>query len=178
MDWSKVSEAISETAPAIGALLAPATGGVSVIVGGIIAEILGTGNEPDKVLQALKNNPDALIKIKQLESDERIKKMQIEIDLKRIEADTEKAYLGDKSSARGREIEITKATGFLNAPLYVLAAVITLGFFGFTAGLMISSLDKTNGTYDIVLMLAGALAARFGTVVDYFFGASKTSGKA
>ena len=50
--------------------------------------------------------------------------------------------------------------------------VIVVGFFAGLVSLVFVTLDKGSGTYELLYMMFGALIAKFGTVVDYFFGAS------
>lgn len=82
--------------------------------------------------------------------------------------------LTDKSNARGREVEVVKATGKRDYALITLAAVIVIGFFAGLVSLVFVTLDKGSGTYELLYMMFGALVIKFGTVVDYFFGASET----
>ena len=87
---------------------------------------------------------------------------------------TTEVVLADKSNARGREIEVVKATGKRDYALIALAAVIVIGFFAGLVSLVFVTLDKGSGTYELLYMMFGALVIKFGTVVDYFFGASET----
>ena len=84
--------------------------------------------------------------------------------------------LGDKQNARGREIEVTKATGKRDSSVTYLAAVIVFGFFAGLISLVFVNLDKGSGTYELLYMMFGALIAKFGTVIDYFFGSSDNKG--
>ena len=55
--WQELGSNIVSSAPALGALLAPATGGISALIGsgvGILGRIFGLGENPDP--DALKNN--------------------------------------------------------------------------------------------------------------------------
>ena len=80
----------------------------------------------------------------------------------------------DKSNARNREIEIVKTTGKKDNTITILAGVIVIGFFAGLISLVFVHLDKGSGTYELLYMMFGALIAKFGTVIDYFFGASET----
>lgn len=80
--------------------------------------------------------------------------------------------LGDKQSARSREVEVVKATGKRDNSVIYLAAVIVFGFFAGLISLIFIHLDKGSGAYELLYMMFGALIAKFGTVVDYFFGSS------
>ena len=78
----------------------------------------------------------------------------------------------DKSNARNREIEVVKVTGKKDNTVIILAGVIVIGFFAGLISLVFVHLDKGSGTYELLYMMFGALIAKFGTVIDYFFGSS------
>lgn len=178
--WDNIKELIGTSAPVIGTLLGGPAGGA---VGGLISKVLGVDNTPEAIELALMNNPDALLKIKELETSKELAILQAELENKRIDVgsvidnrklDNEKdqMFLSDKQSARSRQTDSEKATGKVDVALYVIAGVIVLAFFVSILALIFITLDKQSGTYELLLMLFGALTTKFGTVVDYFFGAS------
>ena len=67
--WSKIKELVGSAAPTLGALLGGPAGGVA---GTLIASALGVEDTPEAIETELRNNPDALLKLMKLESDERI----------------------------------------------------------------------------------------------------------
>lgn len=178
--WDNIKELIGTSAPVIGTLLGGPAGGA---IGGLISKVLGVDNTPEAIELALMNNPDALLKIKELETSKELAILQAELENKRIDVasvidnrklDNEKdqMFLSDKQSARSRQVDSEKATGKVDVALYVIAGVIVLAFFASILALIFITLDKQSGTYELLLMLFGALTTKFGTVVDYFFGAS------
>lgn len=178
--WDNIKELIGTSAPVIGTLLGGPAGGA---VGGLISKVLGVDNTPEAIELALMNNPDALLKIKELETSKELAILQAELEHKRIDVgsvidnrklDNEKdqMFLSDKQSARSRQTDSEKATGKVDAALYVIAGVIVVAFFVSILALIFITLDKQSGTYELLLMLFGALTTKFGTVVDYFFGSS------
>lgn len=178
--WDNIKELIGTSAPVIGTLLGGPAGGA---VGGLISKVLGVDNTPEAIELALMNNPDALLKIKELETSKELAILQAELENKRIDVgsvidnrklDNEKdqMFLSDKQSARSRQTDSEKATGKVDVALYVIAGVIVVAFFVSILALIFITLDKQSGTYELLLMLFGALTTKFGTVVDYFFGAS------
>ena len=178
--WDNIKELIGTSAPVLGTLLGGPAGGA---VGGLISKVLGVDNTPEAIELALMNNPDALVKIKELETSKELAILQAELENKRIDIssvidnrklDNEKdqMFLSDKQSARSRQTDSEKATGKVDVALYVIAGVIVLAFFVSILALIFITLDKQSGTYELLLMLFGALTTKFGTVVDYFFGAS------
>lgn len=57
--------------------------------------------------------------------------------------------------------------------MYVLGAIIVIGFFVIIYVVFNYSMPEANK--DIGLILLGVLGAKFGDVVGYFFGSSKSS---
>ena len=123
------------------------------------------------------------IEAKELTAEDKQKIMdsQIEImkiDFEKLKLETEaklqskKMVFEDKSNARSREVEVTKATGKKDNAVTILAGVIVFGFFAGLISLVFVHLDKGSGAYELLYMCFGALTMKFGTVVDYFFGSS------
>lgn len=95
MNWDNVKEFLGGAAPVVGTLLGGPAGGA---VGGLIAKALGVKDEPDAVLEALKSNPDAIIKIKELEYSKEIKEIEANLEKYRIDADRHKAGIDERKS--------------------------------------------------------------------------------
>ena len=170
MSWKDIASTISKSAPLLGAALAPATGGASIAVGGIISmvgSLFGLSPEettPDRVSQIITQDPQAIIKLKELE----FKHKEV---LEGIILEKEKLIYQDISGARQREIAVVQATGKKDINLYVLAWLVVAGFFGLTATLVFVAVQENQA----VLMLFGTLATGFGMVLQYFFGSSAGS---
>ena len=109
--------------------------------------------------------------------DSQIEIMKIDFEKLKLETESKiqakKMVYEDKSNARGREVEVTKATGKKDHTVTILAGVIVLGFFAGLISLIFIHLDKGSGTYELLYLMFGGLIAKFGTVVDYFFGSSE-----
>jgi hypothetical protein len=73
MDWKDVSAAVGKAAPLLGTLLG---GPAGAVVGGLVASALGTGSTPDEVSAALAN-PDAAVKLRQVEADRQVKLQEL-----------------------------------------------------------------------------------------------------
>jgi hypothetical protein len=119
-----------------------------------------SGSEAD-IAKAMQNaTPDQLAAIKQIDADFKTRMAELEIDLERIAA-------GDRDSARKREV----LTGDYTPK--VLAAAITVGFFGILFWMFVHGVPK-NGNEALLLML-GALQTAFTGVIAYYFGSSAGS---
>jgi len=158
MDWKKLGkQVVSAGAPILGGVLG-GPGGATI--GAMVASLFGADpNDPNDIAIKMAADPEAAIKLRKLELDNKV--------------ELEKLYLQDVQSARQREVEVTRATGRINWPLYILAAVIVVGFFTLMFVLMKHAVPE--GSREVAFMLFGALAASFGQVVQYFFGSSKGS---
>lgn len=160
--WDKVKSAIGSAAPLIGSLFAGPAGSV---VGQLVSSALGVENTPDAVAVHLENNPDAILKIKELELTHKTRFEEMALE------DT-KVRLQDTQDARRSEIERMKAGGS-NKFMYYLAGVVVVGFFGVVATLFF--VDVPEASENVLYMLVGTLAAEFGSIMRYFFGSSKGS---
>jgi hypothetical protein len=163
MEWGDVGKIIAKIAPLAGtALLGPAGG----VVGGIIASLFGVDAAPDQVVQAIQADPQAALKLKELEFNHKL-------ELEKMILDAERMRLADVADARRREVEGTKVTGKRDINLYMLAWVLVLGFFALVATLIFRALPPDSS--GVIYMLFGSLSAGFVAVTQYFFGSSKGS---
>ncbi len=174
IQWDGIVNSIKKVAPMLGSLVGgPAGGAVGAIAGGVIsmvASALGVEPTQEAIADQLANNPDALIKLKELEMNNRVALEQLVLQQRQAE-------FADTASARNRQTEHEKATGKSDVNLYFLAWTIIIGFFGLTLSLLYFSFsgkpitDQTG----VLFMLLGTLSTAFGMVVGYFFGSSKGS---
>ena len=169
MEWKDVGSAVKKFAPLLGTAIAGPAGGA---VGGIISLItsaFGIKDEdpdPGKLLEAITTDPDAAVKLRQIEADTKI-------ELQKIVLEHDRMALADRADARTREVRIVQATGKKDYNLYFLAWSVIVGFFALCGILM--NVPLPSGSSEVVFMLFGALATGFGTVLQYFFGSSKSS---
>jgi hypothetical protein len=87
MNWSDIAKTVGEFAPMLGGLLA---GPAGAAVGTMIASGLGVSPEPDEVSKALSVNPEAAVKIKQIEATRQVdlQKLVVQAEQNRLAADT------------------------------------------------------------------------------------------
>lgn len=69
MEWKDLKGTVSAAAPMLGALLG---GPAGAAVGTIIASGLGVGSTPSEITTALNTDPDAAVKLKQIEKDRQV----------------------------------------------------------------------------------------------------------
>ena len=87
MDWKSLGGIVGSAAPLLGGLLG-GQGGAAI--GSLIASGLGVGNTPSEVSQALQTNPDAAVKLKQIEATRQVElqALVIQSEANRLAADT------------------------------------------------------------------------------------------
>jgi len=166
MDFKNIAAQITNVAPLLGSLLGGPVGGAAGTAIKLIADSLGVEADSASVEYELRNNPDALLKIKELEINSKV-------ELEKLVVQQEVIRLQDVADARKRQIEHEKVTGKTDKNLYVLAWTVVFGFFGLMGLLCFRPLPVDSS--GVVFMLFGALATGFGQVLQYFFGSSKSS---
>lgn len=101
MDWSDIANVIGKAAPVVGTLLG---GPAGAAVGGLISSALGTDNTPQAVSNALAADPDALVKIQELQTNAKVQLQQLAVtaELNRLHESNAQfvAEAADRDSAR------------------------------------------------------------------------------
>ena len=143
---------VSKFAPAIGTALGGPLGGLAVSA---IAEKLGVADEVEAVTKAIKADPEAAMKLKQLELDKF------------------KAVLADKDSARNREATIATSD---KAPLLnkLISPALALIVVGAWVGIQFILINTTvpQEMRELVARVLGTLDGALMLILSYFFGAS------
>lgn len=87
MEWKDISKMVGAAAPMLGTLL---VGPPGAAIGAMIASGLGVGATPDEVSQALTVNPDAAVKLKQIEATRQteLQALVVSAEQNRLAADT------------------------------------------------------------------------------------------
>ena len=101
MNWSDIAGVVGKAAPVIGTLLG---GPAGAAVGGLISSALGTDNSPQAVSTALAADPDALVKLKELQTNAKVQLQQLAVtaELNRLHESNVQyaAEAADRDSAR------------------------------------------------------------------------------
>ena len=143
---------VSKFAPAIGTALGGPLGGMAVSA---LAERFGVEDEVEAVTKAIKGDPEAAMKLKELE----IQKF--------------KAILEDKDSARSREVSIATND---KAPLLsklispALALIVVVAWVGIQFTLLNTTVPQEMR--ELVARVLGTLDGALMVILSYYFGAS------
>ena len=151
MDWLK------QIAPTI----ASAMGGP--LVGMAVAAISkATGVDPTEVSDLIANNKLSAEQIAQV----KIAEIELQKQAQELGLNFEKLEVEDRKSAR----EMQATTRSLVPP--ILAAVVTIGFFGIMAMMLLGKVDSGNPA---ILMMLGSLGTAWTGIIAYYFGSSAGS---
>lgn len=150
------------------------TGGAAGTVINLVKGVIGIdSDDPAELEKAVMNNPDVVLKLKELELTHKVELERLALQGAQVELEETKAYIGDVASARAREMQITSATGKRDWLMMALAITVVVGFFTLV---FVALADPTkmsdNGPINL---LFGAMVSGFTMVLSYFFGSSKGS---
>ena len=181
--WENIKEIIGGASPLLGSMIGGPVGGA---VGTIIAKALGVEDKPEAIEKALRNKPDALLKIKELENTKEIAILQIELetkklgvnsilDDKRINNDRNRDFLSDVKDARNMQIENLKQDDkFSKRFIYLLAAFWSLFSAVYIMLITFGTIPAGNIRFaDTILgFILGTIIA---TIINFFLGTSDRS---
>lgn len=154
MKWSDITNAVGKAAPLIGAVLGGPAGGS---VGALVASALGVENTPEAVQAAL-GNPDNLVKLKELESNERQHFLSMQVETLRIElADTQNARAAHNNS-------------YMPA---IVTALLTLLCGTMLYSLLFIEIPESNR--DLLIQSFGTVLGFWGASIAYWVGTTRSS---
>jgi hypothetical protein len=151
MDWLK------QIAPTIATALGGPLAGMAVSA---ISKAIGV--DEDKVSDLIKDNKltaDQIAQVKLAEIELQKQANELGLNFAKLEVD-------DRKSARDMQV----ATRSWIPPL--LAAAVTIGFFGILAMMLLGKVDSNNPA---ILMMLGSLGTAWTGIIAYYFGSSAGS---
>ena len=155
MDWKDVGKTVASAAPVLGSLLG---GPVGTAAGTLIASVFGVDPNPNEVAKAIKQDPEAIIRLKEIELNhkEEIHNMAVrELELR----------LADKQNARNMQMNTqSNFPALLTGSIMALLTAALLSLFG---------IDIPDGNRDMVNMLIGALIGFGSTAIAFWLGADE-----
>lgn len=177
MNWKDIASDIGKAAPLLGTLLGGPAGGE---IGALLSKTLGTDNDPASVASMLAN-PDALVKIKQIESDQvvELQKLVVAQAQNALAADTAQIQAVNATmQAEARSDHWPTYTwrpiiGFAVSFILFASAILVLGVFG---AQVLGAKSAAIAVTQLPVVL-GSLAAVCGTALPILGIASYYRGK-
>ena len=155
--WAKLVDGLKEAAPTLVGAAGMAAGGP--VVGGALAalarKLVGAdeGADLESVATTLMADPN--------------KMMEFRAEAQRLDADLEKAYLGDRQDARKRDIALSQA-GVHNTRANAMVAMDAAGLLFGLGGMLALGWFKASHPEAITEGVFGALLAQLSTITSYF----------
>lgn len=179
MDWKDIQGAIAKVAPVLGTLIG---GPAGATIGVLISSALGVDNMPDAVQQALATNPDAAVKLRQIEADQSVRLRELAVTAENNRLTAETAAIQSVNATMQVEAKSDHwptyswrpAIGFGVAFNTAAASVLVLGVF--TA--VVAGSERAATAVAQLPLVLGSLAAISGTVLPILGIASYFRGKA
>lgn len=151
----ELGKIVGKGAPILGGVLNSFLPGSGLILNGIASLFGANPTDPDDILNKIKLDPDALVKLKQFE-------IEHAYDLLKI-------LNADRDSARNRQVEFSKALG-RDWVMDFLAVFITVSFVGVCFVIAFANINQSER--DLFYMLIGTFGAVWSSVVQFYFGGS------
>lgn len=177
MDWKKL---VGSIAPVLGTALGGPMAGAAVKV--IANAVLGDENASEQqvneaILQGL--SPEAVVKLREADNAFKLRMRELDIDLAKLNAASEQAYLSDVQDARKAHASATGVYWLGIAILVtfagVMAAVLWGSFQLLVGGITVKDVAMVATVSGLIGTVVGYVAANAQQVVGYFFGSSKGS---
>lgn len=168
MNWKDVGKRVAGFGlPLLGAALGGSKGEAA---GEWLAEKFGVdfgaADAPDRVMAALASDPEATLKLTQIQLE------HIE-EMARIDLSETQAYLGDRQDARKMRTTLAASLGRDDWMMVILGVGALVTFWLTLGALFVAA--PAPGSREILLILIGAETVIVKDVYGYFFGSSKGS---
>lgn len=162
MNWKDLAGTVGNIAGAVAPLLGGPVG-LAVSIGSQIAGALGTDNTPDAVANALRNDPNAALKLQEWAAQEREQIRQSHVELQKIALEEYKAELQDRQQARLAHKDHWMPSALTLFLLIMLAAQMAVLFF----------LPIPDGNRDLLVYLSGNFLPFVSAAVYYWVSSTK-----
>ena len=176
--WDKVIELVGGSATVIGGLIG---GPAGAAVGGLIGKALGVDNKPEAIENALVNNPEALIKIRELEVSKELAMLKAQYDNKvednRHEEHSVNLEVNDKQNAKGSnhlyelQTDIGKRIFIQTSIIIPLLIMINVLLISYAADLKLGEAMISMVSTLIGIALNNAYRERQ-SMIEFLFGSS------
>ncbi len=177
MDWKSI---IKSMAPVLGTALGGPLAGAAIKVLG--DAVLGNADATqDEVAAAITSglSPEAIVKMREADNAFKTQMKAMDIDILKLNAQTEQAYLADVQSARNAN-GVNRAVFWLGIAILVTFATL-MGFVMYgsfqllTGGIVLKDVAVASVVSGLIGTVIGYVAGNAQQVVGYYFGSSKGS---
>ncbi|MDE7064957.1 MAG: hypothetical protein K2O70_05725 [Desulfovibrionaceae bacterium] len=162
MDWKDVGKTISKVAPILGTILGGPVGAAAGGAASLIASLFGCEEDPAAVMQAIQNDPQAMIRLKELE-------VQHRADILKWKTAQIEAEIADRVGARQASVDGGDRTRLYWLTIFLVAVIFAFHYAVFFWGV------GDNIDSGMVDRLLGSMGTLLGIIIAFWFGASRSS---
>jgi len=162
MNWRDIASTVGSIAGSVAPLLGGPVG-LAVSIGSQIAGALGTDNSPAAVAAALRNDPNAALKLQEWAALEREQIRQSHLELQKIALEEYKTELQDRQQARIAHKDHWMPSAITIFLLVMLAAQMAVLFF----------MPIPEGNRDLLVYLSGNFLPFVSAAVYYWVSSTK-----
>lgn len=161
-DWTKVGQRLADIAPMLGTVVG---GPAGTAIGSVIAATLGTANNPDAVLAEIRNNPEAALKLKELEYAERDSIRAQALAMAQNEVQLAGLEMADQQQARATHKDHWMPS-LLTIALSIMVSTMTY---------MIFTVAVPESSKEVAFFIVGQVMTAFITAITFWLGSSRGS---
>lgn len=176
MKWSDIGNIVGKAAPIVGTLLG---GPAGAAVGALVADVLGVQSDPASVNAALAGNPDALVRIQELQVNAKVQLQQLAVtaESNRLQAEAAQytAEAADRDSAR--QLAAKQPNDFVRP---TLTMIMLFGSLFVVVAIMLGWANEAITDPTAALTVGTVLGLWLGMtkeVMGFWFGMTKESQK-
>jgi len=155
MNLSDLGKTIAGFAPLLGSVIGGPAGGA---IGAVIASAFGVDDDVDQIAKAIKNDPEAAIKLRKIELDNKTELEKIAMEMARVE-------IADKQNARKEHKHSIMPA--------VLSGVLSMVIIGIIYLLFYTPVPEESK--DVLFVILGAVMKEWGGAMQYWFGTTRSS---
>lgn len=174
MNWSDVGNLVGRAAPMVGTLLG---GPAGAAVGALVASALNVQADPESVNAALSGNPDALVKIQELQVNSKVQLEQLTVTAENNRLQAEGAQFAAEAADRdsARQLAAKQPNDLIRPAITIILLVGALSILVciFT-GVGLEALQNPVAASTISLLI-GLWFSELKQTLGFYFGMTKES---
>ena len=176
MNWSDIGNIVGKAAPTVGGLLG---GPAGAAVGALVASALNVSNDPEAVNAALVANPEAMVRIQELQANARVQLEQLAVTAEnnRLQAEAAQysAEVADRDSAR--KLAAQQPSDFIRPAITILLILGAFAILAAVFGGYAESVLKDPTASGIAGIVIGFWFNELKQTLGFYFGMTKESQK-
>ena len=176
MNWSDIGNIVGRAAPMVGTLLG---GPAGAAVGALVASALNVPNDPESVNAVLAGNPDALVRVQELQTNARVQLQQLAVTAENNRLQAEGAQFAAEAADRdsARQLAAKQPNDIIRPAITIILLVGALSILVciFT-GVGLEALQNPVAASTISLLI-GLWFSELKQTLGFYFGMTKESQK-